>query len=403
MARSTASSNHRRSPRLATPPIRLFYMPNNDSDAIAGDPSRMAKIRTATKIFRPYFFDTGIPFVYAWPLGPDPADQQNVETICSLAERLYQLGRGIDMAWAWGETLDDGKLQYLLAAYPGQVLRPSEKGFGSVLQSACPGTLESLDRRYRAYAERFTYLKDGKKVKVVFRQPPKAQFQLAQYDSPPSRQMYELRDPVEEGVFAYWPLERAHALVVALRDAAVARLKRSMPARAAITARSSYATCHSFLTVRRCTRVWAGRSTALVFTSTRSRASRSSGTPGLRMRTDAETWTNSFAGMGFDGGRRESVQQLGISSGGTSSQVLRVKGHLKTRQLSASLHPRYPNIGLSLNLLRDHACRLHPSARVSNAETVWEHLKLRPLVTLLDAAQQNFHATAAQQVFRLLD
>ncbi len=211
----------------------LFYMPNNDSDAIAGDPSRMAKIRTATKIFRPYFFDTGIPFVYAWPLGPDPADQQNVETICSLAERLYQLGRGIDMAWAWGETLDDGKLQYLLAAYPGQVLRPSEKGFGSVLQSACPGTLESLDRRYRAYAERFTYLKDGKKVKVVFRQPPKAQFQLAQYDSPPSRQMYELRDPVEEGVFAYWPLERAHALVVALRDAAVARLKRSMPARAA--------------------------------------------------------------------------------------------------------------------------------------------------------------------------
>jgi CRISPR-associated protein Csb2 len=212
----------------------LFYMPNNNGDAIAGDLSKMAKIRTATKIFQPYFFDAGIPFVYAWPLGPEPADQQCVETICSLAERLYQLGRGIDMAWAWGETLDDGKLQDFLAAYPGQVLRPSEKGSGSVLQSACPGSLESLKRRYQAYAERFTYRKNEKaKVEVVFRQPPKARFQLTPYDSPPSRQMYELRDPVEEDVFAPWPLERAHALVVALRDTAVARLKRSMPARAA--------------------------------------------------------------------------------------------------------------------------------------------------------------------------
>lgn len=46
----------------------LFYMPNNDSDGIEGDPAKMAKIRTATKIFRPYLFDAAIPFVYAWPL-----------------------------------------------------------------------------------------------------------------------------------------------------------------------------------------------------------------------------------------------------------------------------------------------------------------------------------------------
>ena len=49
----------------------LFYMPNNDSDRIEGDPLKMAKIRTATKVFRPYFFDPEVPFVYAWPLrGP---------------------------------------------------------------------------------------------------------------------------------------------------------------------------------------------------------------------------------------------------------------------------------------------------------------------------------------------
>jgi CRISPR-associated protein Csb2 len=211
----------------------LYYMPNNDSDGIEGDPSKMAKIRTATKIFRPYLFDTRIPFMYAWPLGQEPAGQQNAETICSLAERLYQLGRGIDMAWAWGETLEDGKLEGLLAAYPGQVFRPSNNGSGRMLPTAFPGSLESLERRYQAYGERFSYLKDGKKVKVVFRQPPKARFRLEPYNSPPSRQMYELRDPVEEGVFVLWPLERAHGLVVRLRDAAVSRLKGAMPSRAA--------------------------------------------------------------------------------------------------------------------------------------------------------------------------
>ncbi len=221
-------------PRAWQPPRGvLFYMPNNDSDGIEGDPSKMAKIRTATKIFRPYLFDAGIPFVYAWPIGQEPADQQRTETIRSLAERLYQLGRGIDMAWAWGETLDDDEVEDLLAAYPGQVFHPSKNGSGRLLPTPFPGSLESLERRHQAYGERFSYSKEGKKVKVVFRQPPKARFQLTPYESPPSRQIYELRDPVQGGVFAPWPLERAHGLVVRLRDAAVEPLKGAMPARAA--------------------------------------------------------------------------------------------------------------------------------------------------------------------------
>lgn len=211
----------------------LFYMPNNDSDGIEGDPLKMAKIRTATKIFRPYLFDAGIPFVYAWPLGQEPADQERTERICSLAERLYQLGRGIDMAWAWGETLDDDEVENLLAAYPGQVFHPSKNGSGRMLPTPLPGSLESLEHRYQANGERFFYLKEGKKVKVVFRQPPKPRFQPTPYDSPPTRHMYEMRDPVEEAVFVPWPMEGASELVVRLRDAAVARLKGAMPARAA--------------------------------------------------------------------------------------------------------------------------------------------------------------------------
>jgi CRISPR-associated protein Csb2 len=193
----------------------------------------MAKIRTATKVFRPYFFDPSIAFLYAWSMGEAPEDRKNASVICSLSERLYQLGRGIDMAWAWGETLDDGELDDLLTAYQGQVFRPSVSGSGIPLPAACPGSLASIERRYRAYRERFSYINDGKSLKIVFRQPPRPRFQPVVYESPLSRRLYQLRDPVAEATSAPWPLERAYVLVVDLRDAAVERLKRAMPARTA--------------------------------------------------------------------------------------------------------------------------------------------------------------------------
>jgi CRISPR-associated protein Csb2 len=211
----------------------LFYMPNNDSDSIEGDAALIAKIRTATKVFRPHFFDPSIPFVYAWSVGQASHDQQNAGVIRSLAERLYQLGRGIDMAWAWSEVLDDGKIDERLAAYPGQVFRPSANNSGFVL--ACPGggSLESIERRYQAQSRRFRYEQSGKSVKVVFRQPPKPRFQTVAYNSPPSHQLYELREPTAEGKFAQWPLERVYTLIARLRDGAVERLTRAMPARMA--------------------------------------------------------------------------------------------------------------------------------------------------------------------------
>ncbi len=211
----------------------LYYMPNNDSDRIEGDPLRIAEIRTATKVFRPYFFDPAIPFVYAWPLRGEPDDEDHAKTICALAERLYQLGRGIDMAWAWGEVLGDEDLERLLAEHRGQLFRPSGGKSAVTLLSPCPGSLKSLDLRYRAFGERFRYVKEGGSVKVVFRRPPRPRFQLVPYNSPPSRQLYELRNPTEEAAFAPWPLVRASALVVRLRDSAVELLKRALPAKTA--------------------------------------------------------------------------------------------------------------------------------------------------------------------------
>ncbi len=229
----------RPAPILAAPRARharsgvFFYMPNNDSDRIEGDPAKMAKIRTATKVFRPYLFDAQIPFVYSWPLGPETEDQQKAAVICSLAERLYQLGRGIDMAWAWGETLDEASAEHFLASYPGQVFRPSTTGGGIAFPAPCNGSLDSVERRYRAYGARFSHTKDRTSTRIVFRQPPKVRFQSVSYESPASRQVYTLRDPITADAFVVWPLARAHELATRVRDAAVDRLKRAMPARAA--------------------------------------------------------------------------------------------------------------------------------------------------------------------------
>ncbi len=222
-------------PLVAAPPAWraprgvLFYMPNNDSDAIAGDPLRMAKIRTATKTFRPYFFDATIPFLYAWSLGGQTADEQHARVIRSLAERLYQLGRGVDMAWAWGEVLDDGELDHLVDRHPGRWFRPAAGRSGTTLHAPCRGSLKSLDDLHEAFGKRFRFVKDGRALRVVFRLPPRPRFRLVSYDSPPSRQLYELRDPTAESAFAPWPLTRVVALVVRLRDTALERLKAALP------------------------------------------------------------------------------------------------------------------------------------------------------------------------------
>lgn len=211
----------------------LLYMPNNDSDTIGGDPVKMAKIRTATKVFRPWFFDSAVPFVYAWRLRGEPGDEGHARELCSLAERLYQFGRGIDMAWAWGEILDDRDLEELLAGYPGRVFRPSAGKSTNTLLCPCHGSLDSLHARHRAFGERFRYIKEGRSVRVVFRRPPRPRFHRVPYDSQPSLRLYELREPTAEAAFAPWPQARASSLVELLRDAAVERLARALPAQKA--------------------------------------------------------------------------------------------------------------------------------------------------------------------------
>ena len=202
----------------------MYYMPNNDMDAVGGDLRRISD---------PWTFDASIPFLYVWQEAVDAAGNAHAITICSLAGRLYQLGRGVDMAWAWGELLERSGVEELLASFVGRVVYPSEGGGGKTLLSPDEGSLITVENRYRAYGRRFETEGTGKTVQLTFQKPPRPSFRAVSYDSPPSRQVYELRAPSSEAPFAAWPLVEVCTLVVSLRDGAVARLEKALPARQA--------------------------------------------------------------------------------------------------------------------------------------------------------------------------
>ncbi len=208
----------------------MFYMPNNDLDAVQGDPRNAAKIRTAKKFFSPWLFDASTAFLYVWQDVAD-ADAPHAQAIVSLADHVYQLGRGIDMAWAWSELLDPSDVDDVLAGHAGHVYHPSAGVGGIVLPCPQPGSLASIETRYHAYRRRFEVQRRSKTVRFIFRQAPRARFRSVAYESPPSRRLYELRTVSSEPSLASWPLVDVSKLVVALRNGAVERLQIALPAR----------------------------------------------------------------------------------------------------------------------------------------------------------------------------
>src|SRR5262249_1537704 len=169
-------------------------------------------------VWRPRLVDRSIAFMFAWRF---EGDDTKARVICDLADKLYQFGRGVDMAWAYAEILDDTDLDSLLIEYDGIVSRP-ERNNGRV---RCPGSgsLESLNRRYRA--RRFRY-EDGQRV---FVKPPAPNYRQLAYESPPARHVFELRSTTDTERGVAWPLARASSLVVSAREAARARLSAAIP------------------------------------------------------------------------------------------------------------------------------------------------------------------------------
>ncbi|MCA9061808.1 MAG: type I-U CRISPR-associated protein Cas5/Cas6 [Planctomycetaceae bacterium] len=197
------------------------FVPNNDLDAKQGDHRRIGDIRTK-KVIAPLLFDEEIPFLFAWKLSAVD-DAQSAEQVCRLADRVYQLGRAVDLAWAWGEVLPHDELEERLNYYPGIVRYPSV-GTGTV---DCPttGSLDSLIRRHAAAAERFDLSSDGKGQ--TFRRRPKPKWKKVSYQGGGSRFVVELRQ-TDKDAFAPWPLDRSTQLVETVRDVVAERLRGAL-------------------------------------------------------------------------------------------------------------------------------------------------------------------------------
>lgn len=215
-------------PTIAAPTERKgqnvdLFVPNNDLDAKGGDIRRIAEIRSATKRIRPRLFDATVPLLYIWRFD---GDESQAKCIRSIANGLYQLGRGVDMAWAVGELIelvDEARIETLLSKYPGAIYRPSRGGKGLALDCPDEGSLTSLENRYKANAHRFTRVNG----KTQFTNAPKPRFRAVAYNSPTTHLLFELRYTTAPGTpFAPWPLKGAAALVRTLRDSACARLEQ---------------------------------------------------------------------------------------------------------------------------------------------------------------------------------
>src|SRR5262245_27429100 len=85
--------------------IPKHFVPNNDLDAHGGHASKLGKTRTDFKVWKPKLFDQEAAFLYAWRFDKTDDSLAHAQSICEFAEHLYQLGRGIDQAWAIGEII----------------------------------------------------------------------------------------------------------------------------------------------------------------------------------------------------------------------------------------------------------------------------------------------------------
>ena len=220
-------------PKIAAPSVRRgravrLFVPNNDLDAVGGDPARISEIRVG-KQWRPCFFDHKEPILYVWDF---ESGSVQAERVCAVALRVCQLGRGIDMAWASGRVMDRDEADAILNTHAGSLHTPRGAG-----KTATPhhGTLDSLADRYRRRRTRLITEGSGRKSRQLFVQPPKAFFRHTAYDAPPRHLHFELRGP--KGEFCPRPVATTVPLLVGLRDAAARRLQEALPPKSAMIER----------------------------------------------------------------------------------------------------------------------------------------------------------------------
>lgn len=220
-------------PRGTSGQVHLRYVPNNDLDAelakSAGGRYEDAVARTRVgKRIRPTLFDATAPILYCWPVSG--VEDGRAPGLRTLADGLYQLGRGVDMAWAEATLVDAEEAERRILAQAGVVYRPTE-GANASHHLLCPqpGLRESLTARSEGLRLRFQAAGTARKPVRAFVQPPKPRLQRVAYDAEPHRFTFELRRPDSRAGYADWRLDRATELVEGARDRAAERLGAAAP------------------------------------------------------------------------------------------------------------------------------------------------------------------------------
>lgn len=203
------------------------FVPNNDLDAKGGNPARVADIRVG-KTIRPRHLDARRPILYLWRFQASAAADSAADQLCAMAGNLYQLGRGLDMAWAQAEVMDTATAVQAVAAFPGDIFRPGERYGEVTLDCPQPGSLDSLITRFQAQRMRLRSVQEGRKVKVYFTNPPKAQFKPVDYNPAERWRLFELRAQRDGSPLHSWPQHRAVALVEQVRDRIAERLTNAL-------------------------------------------------------------------------------------------------------------------------------------------------------------------------------
>ena len=206
------------------------YVPNNDLDAEL--PGRryedaVGKTRVGKRI-RPTLFDAAAPILYCWPFSGD--EDGHPPGLRAATDGLYQLGRGVDMAWAEAALVDADEAERCIIAHAGIVYRPTE-GANASHHLLCPrpGLRQSLMARFEGLRLRFRAAGTARKAVRAFVQPPKPRLRRVAYGAEPLRFTFELRKPDSRAGYADWRLDRAAKLVQDARDRAAEHLRAAAP------------------------------------------------------------------------------------------------------------------------------------------------------------------------------
>jgi CRISPR-associated protein Csb2 len=206
-------------PRMQRGQSVELFVPDNDLDAVQGNPARTSEIRSP-KRYSPKLFDPDHPFLYVWSFD---GEASQASAICRISLGLYQFGRGIDLAWAQARIDDEQARTLAVDAYPGILYRPSVRGGGDSLACPTTGSLASLEARHAGQYARFA----GPSSAQQFSQAPKPRFLQVPYDTRTARFVYDLLR--EDRSYAARSAVEASRIVEWIRDSAADRLVRALP------------------------------------------------------------------------------------------------------------------------------------------------------------------------------